>query len=229
MALSPRQRRWLAIVGTLAVLFTVFGFLIAPPILKAQLTKRLALELGRAVKIEKIRLNPYALSLTLEGLAIQDRDGGPFVGWRRVYVNFDSTSIFVREWRFQEITAAAPGLRVIVNQDGTFNFSDLLAKFAPPGAKPATGKPGWPLRIANFVVSEAALDFADYSRSAEFATRAGPVSFALKNFHTSPGTGAPYDFSATIEVGETLARLPQLEAIFVYFSGYWALQVFDLA
>jgi Domain of Unknown Function (DUF748) len=214
MALSPRQRRWLAIAGALVVLFTASGFLIAPPILKAQLVKRLSAELGRDVAIGRVRLNPYALSLTLEGLAIKDRDGGPFVGWKQVYVNFDSASLFARQWRFQEITASEPSLRVIVNKDGSFNFSDLLAKFASPAASPAggTAKPGWPLRVANLAVNGAALDFTDHSRSVEFATRAGPVSFTLKNFHTSPGSGSPYEFAATTEVGERLAWRGTLSA-----------------
>lgn len=231
MALSPRQRRWLLITGALLVLFTGFGFLVAPPILKAQLVKRLSAELGRDVTIAKVRLNPYALSLTLEGLAVKDRDGGPFVGWQRVYVNFDSSSLFAREWRFQEITAAAPSLRVIVNKDGSFNFSDLIAKFASPTAKspPAPEKPAWPLRIANLAVSGATLDVADHSRSAEFATRAGPVSFTLKNFHTSPGTGAPYEFVATTEVGESLTWRGTLSAAPLGSQGEFTLGGIKLA
>jgi hypothetical protein len=206
MSFSPRQRRWLAISVGVFVVFTVVGFLVAPPILKAQLVKRLGEELGRPVTIRKIRLNPYALSLTIEGLAIRDRDGGPFVGWRRVYVNFDSASFFVREWRFQEIAASAPELRVIVNRDGSFNFSDFLTKLVSPpvAAKPAPGTPAWPLRVASLAVSEAALDLSDRSRSADFATRVGPVSFSLRDFHTSPGDGAPYQFEATTESGENL-------------------------
>ncbi|MEO6569401.1 MAG: DUF748 domain-containing protein [Opitutaceae bacterium] len=214
MGLSSRRRRWLAVAGALLVAFTVLGFVIAPPILKAQLVKRLALELGRKVQIERIRLNPYALSVTIEGLAIQDRDGGAFVGWSRVYVNFDSASVFVREWRFQEISASVPGLRVVVNKDGTFNFSDLLTKFAPvaeaPSSKPK--KPGWPLRVASLSINDAALEFADHSRSTDFATKFGPVSFLLKNFHTSPGDGAPYEFAATTEVGESFTWRGTLSA-----------------
>lgn len=226
MTLSRRQQRWLVIAGALVALFTVFGFLIAPPILKSQLVKRLSAELGREVSIVKVRLNPYALSLTLEGLAIKDRDGGPFVGWQRVYVNFDASSVFVREWRFQTVTIEAPTLRVIVNKDGSFNFSDLVAKFSAPAAKPASvpEKPAWPLRIGDLAVSRAALDFADHSRSAEFATRPGPVSFTLKNFHTSPGSGAPYEFAATTEVGESLTWRGTLSAAPVGSQGEFTLR-----
>src|SRR5688500_2463591 len=90
------------------VLYSVVGFVVAPFVLKSQLEKRLPVELGRAVRIESLRLNPWILSITINGLAIADRDGGAFVGWDRVYVNFDPVTFFVKEWRFQEITAIAP-------------------------------------------------------------------------------------------------------------------------
>jgi uncharacterized protein involved in outer membrane biogenesis len=184
------------------VLYSVVGFVVAPPLLKSQLEKRLPAELGRAVRIESVRVNPLILSMAIEGLAISEREGGHFVGWDRVYVNFDPTSFFVKEWRFQEITALAPTGRVVVNKDGSLNFSDLLAKFAP---KPdPSEKPAWPLRVAKLTVTGAQLDFADHSRSQEFTTHVGPVNFALVQFYTSPNRDAPYEFTAETESGEKL-------------------------
>src|SRR5688572_17122695 len=81
------------------VIYSVVGFVVAPFVLKSQLEKRLPVELGREVRIEGIRLNPWILSATIRGLAIADRDGGPFVGWESVYVNFDPITFFVKEWR----------------------------------------------------------------------------------------------------------------------------------
>jgi hypothetical protein len=79
--LSPRGRRALWITATLLVLFTVTGFFILPPILKTQLVKRLSAEPGRPVTIGKVRLNPYALSVTLENLEVGKRDAtGSFCG-----------------------------------------------------------------------------------------------------------------------------------------------------
>ena len=184
------------------VLYSVIGFVVAPFVLKSQLEKRLPAELGRTVRIESVRLNPWILSMTIEGLAIADRDGGAFVGWDRVYVNFDPTSFFVKEWRFQEITAIAPSGRVFVNQDGSLNFADLLAKFAAKSDEPE--KPAWPLRVAKMVVTGAQLDFADHSRSQEFVTHLGPVNFAVIQFYTSPNRDAPYEFTAETESGEKL-------------------------
>jgi hypothetical protein len=83
--LSPRARRAFWISVTLLVLFTVTGFFILPPILKSQLVKRLSSELGRPVTVGKVRLNPYALSVTLENLDVGERNAtGSFFGWPQI-------------------------------------------------------------------------------------------------------------------------------------------------
>jgi hypothetical protein len=98
-----RRRRWFIATGVVVGLL-LFGFLGLPPIIRAQAVKHLYAALKREVSIEKIRLNPLVLSVTIEGLDIKDRDGGPFTRWERLYVNFDSFSVFTGEWHFQEIT-----------------------------------------------------------------------------------------------------------------------------
>lgn len=200
-----RRRRWLAALGV-AVALVLFGFFGLPPIIKAQAVKRLSAELHRDVSIERIRLNPLVLSVTIEGLAIKDRDGGAFTGWRRLYVNFDVFSFFVGEWRFQEIALDGFSQRVVIAKDGTFNFADLLpADSAPSAPKPASTRPPRPVRIASLAVTSAGLSFADASRAQPFATDVGPLSFTLKNFRTAGDPKAPYEFSAITEAGESLS------------------------
>ena len=87
---SPLRRR-LLILAALVVLFTITGFFILPPIIKSQLEKRFSATLGRRVTVEKVRLNPYTLALTLENFAIQDQAGTAlFVGWKKLHVDFDA-------------------------------------------------------------------------------------------------------------------------------------------
>ena len=70
MKRASRLRRFLVLVAGLALVFTIVGFFVIPPIAKSLLEKRLSAELGRQVTVEKIRLNPYTLSVTLETFAI---------------------------------------------------------------------------------------------------------------------------------------------------------------
>lgn len=118
------------------------GFLILPPIVRLVAEKVLSRQLGRQVVIEKIKINPYAFSATVRGLVIKEPGGQPFVSWDEVYVNFKFWSIFQKAWVIQEISMTKPFLHVARNQDGTFNFSDILARFpATPSARIAPVKP----------------------------------------------------------------------------------------
>ena len=194
-----RRRRLIAAGVVVGVL--VCGFFVLPPIVKAQAVKRLSAELKREVSIEKLRLNPLVLSVTIDGLTITDRDGGAFTSWKRLYVNFDSFSLFTGEWRFQEIALEGFAQRVVIAKDGAFNFADLIPPPAPPSAEPA--KSPRPIRIAQLSVTSAALAFSDASREQPFATNVGPLTFTLQNFLTTGDPKAPYEFSAITEAGET--------------------------
>jgi hypothetical protein len=87
-------------------------------------------QLDREVSIQKIKINPFVLSTTIRGLLIKDKDGQPFVSWDEVYVNFQLSSFFGQAWVFKEISTTKPFVRAQMNKDGTFNFSDLVAKFS---------------------------------------------------------------------------------------------------
>lgn len=182
----------------------LFGFFGLPPIIRAEAIKRLSRALHRDVSIESVRVNPLVFSVTIDGLAVKDRDGGPFAGWRRLYVNFDSWSVFVGEWRFQEISLDGFSGRAELKNDGSFNFSDLVPPPVSVSSPAAASKSARPLRIKKLSVSAAAVNFSDHTRAAPFATSVGPVSFTIENFRTAGDPRAPYSFSAVTEAGETL-------------------------
>jgi hypothetical protein len=59
---SPRRRKLLFWVLGLLLFHTVAGFLILPPIIHAVAVKQLSKQLDREVSIQKVKLNPFALS-----------------------------------------------------------------------------------------------------------------------------------------------------------------------
>jgi uncharacterized protein involved in outer membrane biogenesis len=216
-----RVRRWLTVAVVLVVLYTIIGFFVVPPIAKSQMQKRLSAELSRRVTVEKIRVNPYALSVTLEKFAILEKDNAAtFVGWRKLYVNADALASIWREWAVSEIVLEGFESRVAINPDQSLNFSDILAKVAAAASKPdatpktatAPKKPGRPVRVGKLQVTDARLDFSDRSRPKPFATTVGPMTFALTEFRTVPKHGAPYHFEAVTESGERFTWAGTLQA-----------------
>ncbi|MDE3084478.1 MAG: DUF748 domain-containing protein, partial [Verrucomicrobiota bacterium] len=172
------------------------GFLIAPPIVKRQLERHLSAALHREVVIRRLQLNPCVFSATVDGLAIRESDGRPFLGCERLYINFGAWSFLTNNWLFQEIALTAPSARLEIAKDGSLNIADLLA--------PSAGKQHRAVRIRRLTVTQARFVFADHSRAQDFVTELGPISFSLKDFSTAPAPGAPYEFTAITESDELL-------------------------
>ncbi len=139
-SISRRKRKLALWALGLLLAYAVAGFFILPPIIRSVAVKQLSKQLGREVSIEQVKLNPFALSCAVRGLLIKDRDGQPFVSWDEVYVNLQLSSFFGHAWVIKEVSVSRPFVRLLVNKDNSFNFSDILAKFAT-NTPPAPPKP----------------------------------------------------------------------------------------
>jgi hypothetical protein len=63
--------------------------------------------------VAELRLNPFALSVTVRGFQVKDPDGSPFVAFDRLYVNYDLLALlagarFARDELGVEMPAGGP-------------------------------------------------------------------------------------------------------------------------
>ncbi|HPD61250.1 MAG TPA: AsmA family protein, partial [Thermodesulfobacteriota bacterium] len=147
---------WFCIVS---VLFTLFGFFILPPILKLILVNKLSENLHRQVTIQKIKINPYALTLDVKGFLVKERGNADnFVYLEEVFVNLSSLSLAKRAVILEETRITRPYLKVVRQEDNSYNFSDLMEK---PKSEPE--KKSEPLRFSlnNITLSQGSVDFID--------------------------------------------------------------------
>jgi len=213
-SLSPRRRKIIVWLLGLVAFYAVAGFLILPPIIRSVAASQLTKQLGREVFIQKVKLNPFALSATVDGLLIKDKDGQPFVSWDEVYVNFQLSSFFGKAWVFKEISTTKPFVRAVMNQDGTFNFSDIITKFSTNAPSAAPKQPAKPLvlHINRLHIGGAEAAFSDLTTRTPFTRVIGPLDVTLENFRTDPDNKNPYAFAGTTDAGENFA-----------WSGYFSL------
>jgi hypothetical protein len=206
-SVPPRRRKLLFWILGLLLFYAILGFLILPPIVRAVAVKQLSRQLDREVSIQKVRINPFALSTTVRGLLIKDQDGQPFISWDEVYVNFQLSSFFGHAWVFKEISVTKPFARVQINRDYTLNFSDLIAKFATNAPSAAPAKPPKPLalRVGRLQITGAAASFSDFTTREPFKRTIGPLNVTLQNFRTDPDNKNPYSFAGTTDAGERFA------------------------
>lgn len=70
--LNPRRKRFWAIV--IVLLYTLLGFFAAPMIIKNSVVELFQDDLGRVAQITKVEVNPYVLSLKVQGFQVSDKD-----------------------------------------------------------------------------------------------------------------------------------------------------------
>ncbi len=191
------RRRRHVLVGL--VIYTALGFLVAPAIFKWQIRRQLPLLVHRPVTVQQVRMNPYALSLTVRGLALTETNGTAFAGFDELYVNFQLSSLFRWTWTFSEVRLAGPTANVIRFADGHFNVADLLTS-PPPASAPA---PPPAVLIQSLSITNARLTFTDGTTPRPFHTVYGPTHVTLKNLSTRPNQHGPYSIVATTGDGES--------------------------
>ncbi len=156
---SPRTRKYGLRLIIAFVLVGVLGFLVLPPVVKHVLLGQLSEALHRPVAVKNISINPYALSATLEGLEIKEREGSEtFLGFDNLYVNLQSSSLFRWGPVVNEIKLVNPKFHVVRVAENRFNFSDLVDELA---AKPKEPGPTPAFSLNNIQISGGVIEFDD--------------------------------------------------------------------
>ncbi|HXX80778.1 MAG TPA: DUF748 domain-containing protein, partial [Thermodesulfovibrionales bacterium] len=145
------------------VVFSLVGFFVIPPVLKYVLTKKLAEELHRQVVIRQVKVNPFMLSVTVRGFLVKERNGrDAFVSFGELYLNFQSISVLKRGLILSEVKVNKPYVNVVRNEDGSYNFSDLLEpKPKAPESKPKKEQTKPRFSLNNIQILNGSVDFYD--------------------------------------------------------------------
>lgn len=138
---SPRSKRIGVWFLSIFVAIGLLGFFVAPGLLKSVLLKQLSNELHRQVSIEKIDINPYALSASLKGLSIKAEGDKELAGFDELYVNLSSASLFKRAVVIDDVRLQGLRLAVARVTDGRYDISDLLDEWLKPSEKPSETPP----------------------------------------------------------------------------------------
>lgn len=154
------------------VILGIAGFFIAPPIVKSLAVDKLSAALHRKVSVEKIKINPYALSVTIRGFTLEDPGNpNPFVAFDELYVNADlMSSIFRPALILKKITLAKPYVGISRKTDGSYNFSDLLTGDEEKPRPDEEAKP-FLFSLNNIEITGGEIDFHDEPNKTEHAVR----------------------------------------------------------
>jgi uncharacterized protein involved in outer membrane biogenesis len=142
-----------------AALWAVIGFLAVPPLLRSLLANNLSRTLRRRTTVERVTCNPFALSVRVRGLLVREPGSdGVFVSLRELYADLKLSSLLHLAPVLEELQLKGLHVRVVRNEDQSYNFSDLLAPNTTPASIPSK-----PMRYAlnNIQLFDGTLDFED--------------------------------------------------------------------
>ena len=191
-ALTGRHRNKLWAAGAALLLYTLLGFFLAPWLVKKIAIDTVREQYGAGLSIDQVAINPYVLSLRIDGLAMDDPAGKPLVAARTIYVNLQLSSIFRLAPTFAEIRLDALEATLARAADGTLNARFLV----PPGdSEPApehtdqnTDEAGMPrLIVRQLAVNDAILNWTDQVPAEPVVTTFGPMNAVIHNLNTLPG------------------------------------------
>ncbi|HEY7586919.1 MAG TPA: DUF748 domain-containing protein [Candidatus Deferrimicrobiaceae bacterium] len=169
LAGKPFLKRYVLWFTFALAAFAVIGFLILPPVVKSVLAKQLSEKLHRPVEIRAIRINPFALSVRVDGFSMKDRGGsGPFVSFEELYLNLQAASIVRGGPVLSEILLRSPNVSIVRNEDSTYNFSDILDEFA---SKPSDKDKPLRYSLNNIRILGGSVDFDDRPKHTRHAVR----------------------------------------------------------
>ena len=157
--IPKRLKKVLIGVLLFIILYTIIGFVIFPFVLKLILTKKISENLHRKLVIKSIKFNPYNFKLIIRGFDLKERSNeNSFVSFEELYINLQIMSLFKKGVIIKEIRFTEPFINIVLNEDNTYNFSDLIT-----GEKPQQKSESKPFRfsINNIQILDGGIHFFD--------------------------------------------------------------------
>ena len=112
---------------SLVVAFGVLLGLVAPPLLRGKIARDLSQKLHREVSIEQIRLNPYAMTATVRGFVMKERESqATAASFDELHVNLELQSILRLSPVIKEFRLVKPYVNLVRNEDFKYNLQDII-------------------------------------------------------------------------------------------------------
>ena len=188
MVLARARRGWLIAALVVLFLYTVSGFFLVPSIAQRQIVAALETTFQRPVALAELRINPFVLSADARGFSLTESDGSALIAFDRLFVNFQVSSLFRWAWTFREIRVEGPAVELVRESDGAVNVAALASGNGtdPETTAQASSMPR--LVIGSFALADGVMNVTDRVPASEFVTVVGPVSVAVRDLSTLPGS-----------------------------------------
>ncbi len=188
---------WIVLIlAALVGVYALLGYKLAPRLIRSKAIEFVRQEYGRDLKIGAVEVDPFRLTVDIRDVMLPDADKALLLGFRRLFLDFELSSLWKRTYTFKEVLLEQPAVRAVIRTDGSVNLGDLKRK---QSAAPDSQLP--PLWIQSLRVSDGKAEYHDLARRVPFHRRLEPLHFNLNDFRTSP-QGGDFMLSARTDQNE---------------------------
>lgn len=174
-----------AVVAALVGLYALLGFYAAPKLVRSQAIEYVRETYGRELTLGEVRIHPFKLQAEVRDLSLPDSDGTSMLGFQRLFVDFQVSSIWERAFVFREVALDVPYVRTVIHADGSVN----LAELAPPEDAEEEAGPLPAVWIQHFALTDGIVELLNNLRRHPVERHFEPVTFTLQDFRTTPEGG----------------------------------------
>ncbi|MHB8121753.1 MAG: DUF748 domain-containing protein [Desulfuromonadaceae bacterium] len=156
--MSKLKRNILIASGIIAVLL-LFITAVMPVIVRAKSVAAIEEATGRKAHIESVSINPFTLTVTVNGFTINEKGAAPLVGFSQVRASLSLASIYKRALILSRVDIDTPTFNLTRTGPNRYSFSDILDRKKPSPEQEK--KAPFLFSINNITVTNGSLDFND--------------------------------------------------------------------
>jgi len=223
--------RWLLITVAIVAIYSLTGFFLLPWIVSRYASKFTAEKLNRKSSVAEVHVNPFLLKFEAIGFKFEEADGRSIVGFDRLFIDFELSSLFKWAWTFADIQIEKPYIYIEIGKDGRLNFQKILetlpkSEDPPP---PATNNAVPRLIIQHAAMTNGTFCFVDQSVSTPVTKTFESMNLEFKDISTLPEREGPYLIQAALPDGGTIAWQGEISLQPIFSEGEISVSGFKVA
>lgn len=190
-------RRNLVIVVVIVVLYALAGFVAAPRLVRWYVPHYASQKLHCTARLEKVRINPFLLTVEIDGFSLKQADGSSLITFGRLVVDLQTSSLWHWAIVLRRVEIDAADVHVVVESDGSLNLARLAAPSTPKTQHPAAGP--FPVIIEQAAIRNGQVSIVDkrQHRSEVFGLK--KLDLHLQDISTLKDNNGTYTLSAVTD------------------------------
>ena len=221
--------RWLLAGVAVVVLYALLGFLLTPWIVTRYVSNYAEEKLKRNASIAEVRVNPFLFTFEAKDFALEEADNRPIIGFDRLFVDFQLSSLFRWAWTFADVRIERPSLYIEIQHNGRLNFADLADSLPKSEDPPPTDSRPPRLLVYHAEVIGGSFTFSDRSDTTHAQETFWPLNLEFNEISTLPERKGPYTVKADLPGGGTVGWQGEISLHPVFSEGKLSMAGFKLA